>query len=97
MDNGQTVDTTGTFAVLDASMTFTSIDDLTTQLAESPVAHACYVANLTEFALARDLGAGEVALLTNLQSQSQASDASVKSMLLAMLQSPEFTNAKAAP
>lgn len=97
MDNGQPVDTTGTFAVLDASMTFSSIDDLTTQLAESPVAHACYVANLTEFALARDLGAGEVQLLTTLQTQSQASDASVKSMLLAMLQSPEFTHAKAAP
>jgi hypothetical protein len=97
MDNNQAIDTTGTFAVLEESMSFTNIEDLTTQLAESPVAHACYVANLTEFALARDLGTGEVPLLTNLQSQSQGSDTSVKNMLLAMLQSPEFTNAKAAP
>jgi len=97
MDNNQPVDTTGTFTVMDQSMTFSNIGDLTTQLAESPVAHACYVANLAEFALARDLGAGEVALLTGLQTQSQGSDASLKDMLLTMLQSSEFTSAKAAP
>jgi len=96
-DNGQPVDTTGTFAVLDGSLTFSDIGDLTTQLAESAVAHACYVAHLTEYALARDLGAGEAALLTGLQTQSQGSDASVRDMLLGMLQSPEFTNAKTAP
>lgn len=97
MDNNKPIDTTGTFAVMEESMSFTDIEDLTTQLAESPIAHACYVANLTEFALARDLGTGEVALLTSLQAQSKESDASVKNMLLTMLQSPEFTNAKAAP
>lgn len=96
MDNDKPVDTTGTFTVLDQSVTFQGITDLVDQLAENPVAHSCYVANLTEFALSRDLGMGELSLLTELQGQSQTGNASVKAILLAMLQSPDFTNVRAA-
>lgn len=96
MDADRPVDTTGTFTMADGSVTFQSITDLAPQLADSAVAHSCYVANLTEFALARDLGSSDVTLLTELQNQSQSTDASVKAMLLAMLQSPDFTNVSAA-
>jgi hypothetical protein len=96
MDGDQAIDTTGTFVVAEQSITFDDIDDLTTQLAETAVAHTCYAANLAEFALSRDLGAGEVTLVTDVQGQSQANDASIKQMLLTMIQSPSFTTARAA-
>lgn len=95
-DNDKPVDTTGTFALGDQLVAFESITDLAPQLAENAVAHSCYVANLTEFALSRDLGSGELPLLTDLQGESHTNNASVKAILLAMLQSAEFTNTRAA-
>ena len=68
--------------------------DLTTQLADSNIAHACYAANLAEFAFGRDIGSGEQTLVSDLQEQSKDGDASIKNMLLAMIKSPEFTSAR---
>ncbi len=93
-DNDKPIDTTGTFQVLDGDLTFTNIVDLTTQLADSNIAHACYAANLAEFAFGRDIGAGEQTLVSDLQEQSKDGDASIKNMLLAMIKSPEFTSAR---
>ncbi len=94
MDNGNPIDTTGTLNVLDGMLTFTDITDMTTQLAETNVAHACYAANLAEFAFGRDIGAGESELITALQAASRESDASVKNLLLAMIKSPQFVSAR---
>lgn len=93
-DNGKPVDTTGTFSMLDGDISFTNAVELTTQLAESSVAHSCYAANLAEFALGRDIGSGESTLVSSLQAQSRDADASIKAMLLAMIKSPEFTRAR---
>ncbi len=93
-DNDKPIDTTGTFQVLDGPLTFTNIADLAAQLAESNVAHACYTANLAEFAFARDIGTGESTLVSALQAQSRDADASIKNILLAMIKSPEFSTAR---
>ena len=47
--------------------------------------HSCYAANLAEFAFGRDLGSGEATLVSDLQTQSHDDDASIKSMLLTMI------------
>lgn len=96
-DNNKPVDTTGSFSTLGGTMSFASITDLTSQLAENQVAHSCFVANLAEFVFARDVGTGEVPLLSGVQEQSHAGNASIKAMLLAMIQSPQFTNARTVP
>lgn len=96
MDNGQPIDTTGTFEVQGQELTFQSISDLAQQLAEGATTHSCYAANLGEFAFARDMGVGEAALLTSAQAESQSMNASVKELLLTLIASPEFTTARAA-
>lgn len=95
MDNGQPLDTTGTFAVGTSSeISFTSIADLAPAIAEHPIAHACYTARLTEFVFARDVGSGETDLISAVQDESMNADASLKQMLLTIMTSPEFSTAR---
>ncbi len=92
-DNGKPIDTTGQYAFGGELKSFKNAGELSTLLAESEQAHGCYSANLTEFALARDLAGGDGPLVTALQSASVAERRSLKESLLAIVTSKEFTTA----
>jgi hypothetical protein len=94
MDNGNPVDTTGVFDMRDGSVSFGGISDLAATIADSETAHSCYAAHLTEYVFSRDIGSNEAQLVTTLQGDSRGDDASLKAMLLAMIQSPEFSMAR---
>ena len=93
-DNGKPVDTSGEYEFGDSTMTFAGIEDLAELLAESQQAHGCYAANLTEFALARDIAAGEGELVTELQRMSLEENTSIQDILLTMVKDPVFSTAK---
>lgn len=93
-DNEKSVDTGGSFDLRGTTVEFSGIVDLASQIAESPTAHSCYSAHLAEYVFARDIGSGETALVTTVQNQSLAQSASLKEMLLALLESPEFATAR---
>jgi hypothetical protein len=93
-DNGKPVDTSGEYQFGDSTMTFAGIEDLVALIGESQQAHGCYAANLTEFALARDIAGGEGELVTELQRMSLEENTSIKDILLTMVKSPVFSTAK---
>lgn len=92
-DNNKPVDTTGSLLAGEGMITFANINELTSQLAQNPVAHSCYAAHLAEYAFARDLGSDESDLVSAAQAQSLDASASIKSIMLAILTSPAFTSA----
>lgn len=95
-DNGKPIDTADVFYAGEEELSFTGIQDLAPALAESTTAHACYTANLAEFALSRDLGAGDTPLLESVFSASKDDSASLKEMLLKLISSSEFATARTA-
>ena len=66
------------------------LDRAMAALAESPEAHACYSRQLGEYALGRDLGESDRALVNELTTASMSATGSVKAMLLAAVRSPRF-------
>jgi hypothetical protein len=92
-DNGQPVDTSGTFSLLEGGQAFEGIVDLAELLAQSRRVHACYSAHIAEYALTRDLGAGEKGLLEAMAGASASSDVSIKELLVQVVTSPRFTTA----
>ncbi len=92
-DNGKPVDTTGAYDFGAGITPFKDAAELTALLAESQEAHGCYAANLSEFALGRDVAGGDAALVTALQQASVAERRSLKDTLLAIVTSKEFTTA----
>jgi hypothetical protein len=93
MDNGKPIDTTGEYAFSSGTKSYKNAAELSALLAEDEQTHGCYSANLTEFALGRDLAGGDAALVTALQSASLTSRRSLKDSLLAIVTSKEFATA----
>lgn len=93
MDNGKPIDTSGSYDFGGGVTPFKDAAELSALLAESPQAHGCYAANLSEFALARDVAGGDGALIAALQDGSVAQRRSLKDTLLAIVSSKEFTTA----
>lgn len=94
MDNGKPIDTTGTFAKIPGNPAFEGPKDMAKIIADSETAHACFSARLAEYALMRDVSGNDKDLVESLMKQSHDSDASIKELILALVQSPAFTNAK---
>ncbi len=93
MDNGKPIDTSGSYDFGAGATPFKDAAELSALLAESPQAHGCYAANLSEFALARDVAGGDGAMIAALQDASVAQRRSLKDTLLAIVTSKEFTTA----
>lgn len=93
MDNGKPIDTSGTYDFGSGPTPFKDAAELSALLAESPQAHGCYAANLSEFALARDVAGGDGAMVAALQSASISQRRSIKDTLLTIVSSKEFTTA----
>jgi hypothetical protein len=93
MDANKPVDSNGAYDFGGGSVAFKNAAELSALLAESQQAHGCYAANLTEFALARDVAGGDGATVTALQDASVKDRRSLKDTLLAIVSSKEFTTA----
>lgn len=90
-DNGQPVDTTGAYGLLEGDQSFTDIGELSQKLAESRRVHGCYAVHVTQYALSRDLGRGETEMLEVMAEASVTSDLSIKELLGRVVTSPRFT------
>jgi hypothetical protein len=93
MDAGKPVDTTGNFGAISGNPSFAGPADLAQIMAESETAHTCFSARLTEYALSRDLSSKDTDLVQSLAHESHTSAASLRNLLMVLIQSPSFTNA----
>ena len=95
-DNGSPVDTTGTYPFA-GSVQFADSTELMQVLAESPLAHGCYVKQLTEFSLSRSLGFRDAALVHQLRAQSLERGSSLMDLVISLVSSETFRSAGGSP
>lgn len=89
-DNGQPVDTSGSYPFRAGTQIFTSSAELMQLAAESSEAHECWAQKLASYALERDLVQADRPLVEALGAVSQASDGSLKRVMLALVQNDAF-------
>jgi hypothetical protein len=89
-DNGQPVNTTGEVETVTGMKAFAGAPELANILAADPIVHACYSVHVAEYSLARDIGTNDRALVDGLEGISMNANASIKSMVLAIVGSPSF-------
>lgn len=92
LDHGLAVDTTASYPFATNSE-FADSTELMALLAESPLAHACYSKQLTEFALGRSLDAADAALVADLQALSLDGNESLTGLVTALVSSETFRSA----
>ena len=93
MDNGNPVDTSGSFPLAEGVESFADGNALMTVLAGSPQVHTCYSKQVTSYALGRDLVESDRPLLEALGKVSGAQ--SLKELVVALVQDPAFRTRKA--
>ena len=89
-DNGQPIDTTGSYPFADGSHTFKDSRELMQVIANGPQAHQCWSKKLASYALERDIVDAERPTVESLGAVSQASGGSLKQVMLALAKSPAF-------
>lgn len=94
MDAGQAIDTASEYAFSDGVKPFADSNELIDLIVEGQQAHGCYSASLTEYVLTRDVASGEEGLVKNLQEMSLSAEASIKDLVVSLMQDPLFTNAQ---
>jgi hypothetical protein len=89
-DNGQPVDTTGTYPFVEGSQSFDGAPALMQIMADGEQAHACYAKHLAGYALQRDLTEADRPLVDAVTAASRASDSSIKQLILALVKDEGF-------
>jgi len=89
-DNGQPVDTTGSYPFADGTQNFSGSAELMQEIAKSPQAHQCWSKRLASYALERDIVDAERPTVEALGAVSQASGGSLKQVMLALVKSDAF-------
>jgi hypothetical protein len=90
-DNGQPVDAAASYTFADgASATYNGPIEWGRALAMSRQAHACYVRHWLEFGFGRNYAAGDKPLVERVADASLNDQASVKELLVALVESPSF-------
>ena len=89
-DNGQPVDTTGSYPFADGTKSFSGAADLMQLLASSKEAHQCWSKKMASYALERDIVDTERPVIEKLGAVSSASGGSLKQVMLALVQSDAF-------
>ena len=89
-DNGQPVDTTGSYPFTDGEQSFSGAAELMQRLASDPQAHQCWSKKLASYALERDIVLAERPTVEALGAVSQASGGSLKQVMLALVKSDAF-------
>jgi len=92
LDNGQAVDTTGSYPFAEGPAPFADGAELMTILAGSTQAHTCYSKHLTGYALGRDVVEGDRPLLGSLAKVSRSK--SLKDLIVALVRDPTFRTRK---
>ena len=90
IDNGQPIDTTGSYPFAVGTQSFTGSKDLMQTIANGPEAHQCWSKKLASYALERDIVATERPTIEALGAVSQASGGSLKQVMLALVQNQAF-------
>jgi len=90
-DNGQAIDTTGSYPFADGTQSFKDSQELMQVIAKGPQAHQCWSKKLASYALERDIVAAERPTVEALAAVSQASGGSLKQVMLALVKSPAFS------
>lgn len=88
-DNGQPVDTSGTYP-FSTDGHFENSQDLMKILSQSPLAHGCYTRQLTEFTVARSLSPADETLVAGLASLSLNSNAPLLDLVAELVSSERF-------
>ncbi len=89
-DNGQPVDTSGSYPFADGTQSFSGAADLMQELANGSQAHQCWSKRLASYALERDIVDAERPMVDALGAVSQASGGSLKQVMLALVKSDAF-------
>ncbi len=89
-DNGQPVDTAGTYPFVEGSLSFGGADELMQLMASGVQAHQCFSKKMTSYALERDLIEADRPLVEALGDVSVASGSSLKRVMLALAQNDAF-------
>ncbi len=91
-DNGFPIDTKATYMFPDGrTITFDDAIGLSRELAAAPETHACYVGNLVELALGREVAAADQeALVEPLAARSLAEELPIKELILDIVSSDTF-------
>ncbi|HYQ44242.1 MAG TPA: DUF1592 domain-containing protein [Polyangiaceae bacterium] len=89
-DNGQPVDTRGSYPFADGSKSFSGSAELMQQIANGPQAHQCWSKRLASYALERDIVDAERPTVDALAAVSRASGGSLKQVMLALVKSNAF-------
>ena len=89
-DNGQPVDTTGTYPFVEGTLGFNNAGELMERMANGVQAHQCWAKKITSYALERDLVETDRPLIEELGTVSQASGSSLKQVMLALVKNDAF-------
>ncbi|HKO52252.1 MAG TPA: DUF1592 domain-containing protein, partial [Polyangiaceae bacterium] len=92
LDNGQPIDTTGSYPLAEGVASFADGNELMKVLANSAQVHTCYSKHLTSHALGRDLVESDRPVLESLGKVSQSQ--SLKELILALVRDPMFRTRK---
>jgi hypothetical protein len=87
-DNGQPVDTSGSFEFSDGRSSFADARELMTKLAEDDRVYGCYGQNLASYGLQRALAADDIALIDELAATGRRG--TVQDIALALVRSAAF-------
>ena len=90
MDNGQPVDTTGTYPFQEGYLTFAGAAELMQDMANGMQAHQCWAKKMASYALERDLVEADRPMVEALGAVSQASGSSLKQVMLALVKHDAF-------
>jgi hypothetical protein len=89
-DNGQPVDTAGTYPFTEGSLSFSGASELMELMASGSQAHQCWAKKMTSYALERDLVEADRPLVEALGAVSQAAGSSLKQVMLALVKQDAF-------
>jgi len=89
-DNGQPVDTTGTYPFIEGDQSFSGASELMQEMATGAQAHQCWAKKMASYALERDLVEADRPLVEALGAVSQASGSSLKQVMLALVKHDAF-------
>jgi hypothetical protein len=89
-DQGQPVDTTGSYPFAEGALSFGNSAELMQLVATGVQAHQCWSKKLATYALERDVVESERPLIETLGAVSQQSGGSLKQVMLALVQSDAF-------
>jgi hypothetical protein len=90
MDNGQPVNTAGRYPFAEGTQEFANSGELMGFIANGTQAHQCYAKKMASYATARDLVESERPLVVELGAVSQASGASLKQIMVALVKTDAF-------